>query len=204
MTLRRRTAIAVLTACTVAVVVLYFTLQGIMAARFTTLERQKANQDLGRASNALQQEIASVDMLVGDWAPWDDTYQFVQDGNAEFIASNLEASTLVNLGVNFIIFVDPAGQIVYSKAVDLSSETETPIPTGLEQYATGEGLLARHASETSSIAGILVLPEHPTLVASQPILTSQKEGPIAGSLIMGRYLSSEEVQKLSQVTDLSL
>ena len=204
MTLRRRTAIAVLTACTVAVVVLYFTLQGIMAARFTTLERQKANQDLGRASNALQQEIASVDMLVGDWAPWDDTYQFVQDGNAEFIASNLEASTLVNLGVNFIIFVDPAGQIVYSKAVDLSSETETPIPTGLEQYATGEGLLARHTSETSSIAGILVLPEHPTLIASQPILTSQKEGPIAGSLIMGRYLSSEEVQKLSEVTDLSL
>jgi len=203
-TLRRRTALAVLTACTVAVVVLYFTLQGIMAARFTTLERQKANQDLGRASNALSQDIASVEMVVGDWAPWDDTYRFVQDGNAEFIASNLETSTLVNLGVNFIVFVDPAGQIVYSKAVDLSGETETPMPAGLEQYAAGEGLLARHTSETSSIAGILVLPEHPTLVASQPILTSQKEGPIAGSLIMGRYLSSEEVQKLSEVTDLSL
>jgi two-component sensor histidine kinase/sensor domain CHASE-containing protein len=203
-TLRRRTALAVLIACTVAVVVLYFTLQGILAARFTTLEREKANQDLGRASNALNQDIASVEMVVGDWAPWDDTYRFVQDGNAEYIASNLEASTLINLGINFIVFVDPAGQIAYSKAVDLSNETETPLPAGLEQYATGEGLLARHTSETSSVAGILVLPEHPTLVASQPILTSQREGPIAGSLIIGRYLSSEEVQKLSEVTDLSL
>lgn len=204
MTLRRRTALAVLIACTVAVVVLYFTLQGILAARFTTLEREKANQDLGRVSNALNQDIASVEMVVGDWAPWDDTYRFVQDGNAEYIASNLEASTLVNLGINFIVFVNPAGQIAYSKAVDLSNKTETPLPAGLEQYATGEGLLARHASETSSVAGILLLPEHPTLVASQPILTSQREGPIAGSLIMGRYLSSEEVQKLSEVTDLSL
>ncbi len=204
MTLRRRTAIAVLTACIVAVVVLYFTLQGILAARFTTLERQKANRDLGRASNALSQDIASVEMVVGDWAPWDDTYRFMQDRNTEYVASNLEASTLINLGISFIVFVDPAGQIAYSKGVDLSNETETPLPAGLEQYATGDGLLATHTSETSSIAGILVLPEQPTLVASQPILTSQKGGPIAGSLIMGRYLNWEEVQKLSQVTDLSL
>ena len=101
MTLRIRTALAVLAACTVAVVVLYFTLQGILAARFTTLERQKANQDLGRASNALSQEVASVEMIVGDWASWDDTFRFVQDGNAEYIASNLEAATFVNLGINF-------------------------------------------------------------------------------------------------------
>jgi two-component sensor histidine kinase/sensor domain CHASE-containing protein len=204
MTLRRRTALAVLIACTIAVIVLYFTLQGILAARFTTLERQKANQDLGRASNALSQDIAGIETVVRDWAPWDDTYRFVQDRNAEYIASNLEASTLVNLGISFVLFVNPAGQIVYSKAVDLSSETETALPAGLEQYATGETLLARHTSETSSVAGILVLPEQPAIVASQPILTSQKEGPIAGSVIMGRYLSSEEAQMLSQVTDLSL
>jgi two-component sensor histidine kinase/sensor domain CHASE-containing protein len=203
-TLRVRTALAVVTACTIAIVVLYFTLQGILAARFTTLERQKANQDLGRASNALNQDMASVEMVVGDWAPWDDTYQFVQDQNEGYIASNLETSTLTNLGINFMVFVDPAGSIVYSKAVDLSTEAETPLPAGLEQYASGESLLARHTSETSSIAGILVLPEHPALVASQPILTSQKQGPIAGSLIMGRYLGPEEVQKLGQVTALSL
>ena len=62
MTLRIRTALAVLAACTVAVVVLYFTLQGILAARFTTLERQKANQDLGRAFNVLNQEVNSVEI----------------------------------------------------------------------------------------------------------------------------------------------
>ncbi len=189
MTLRIRTALAVLAACTVAVVVLYFTLQGILAARFTTLERQKANQDLGRASNVLNQEVDSVEMIVGDWASWDETYRFVQDGNAEYVASNLEATTFVNLGINFLVIVDPSGQIVYSKAVDLSSGTETALPAGLEQYVTGESLLARHTSVTSSVAGMLVLPEHPTITASQPILTSDKQGPIVGSLIMGRYLS---------------
>jgi len=203
-TLRVRTALAVVTACTIAIVVLYFTLQGILAARFTTLERQKANQDLGRASNALNQDIASVEVVVGDWAPRDDTYQFVQDVNQEYIAGNLETPTLVNLGISFVVFVDPAGQIIYSKAVDLSNETETALPTGLEQHVNGGSLLVQRAGETGSIAGMLILPEHPTLVASQPIVTSQREGPIAGYLIMGRYLGPEEVQKLSGVTDLSL
>ena len=102
------------------------------------------------------------------------------------------------------VIVDPSGHIVYSKAVDLSSETETPLPSGLETYVTGESLLARHTSVTSSVAGMLVLPEHPTITASQPILTSDKQGPIVGSLIMGRYLSPQEIQQLSEITDLSL
>ena len=54
------------------------------------------------------------------------------------------------------------------------------------------------------MAGLLILPEHPTIAASQPILTSAKQGPVAGSLIMGRYLSPQEIQQLSNITDLSL
>ena len=204
MTLRLRTALAVLAACTVSVVVLYFTVQSILVAHSATLEREKANRDLERASGALSQDIDGVEMAVGVWAPWDDTYRFMQDGNTEYIASNLNTPTLLNLSVDFVVYVDSAGQVFYSKAVDASNGTETPIPQGLDQYVNGAGLLAQHSSETSSIAGILLLPEHLALVASQPILTSQKEGPIAGSLVMGRYLDSEEVQKLSGAADLSL
>jgi two-component sensor histidine kinase/sensor domain CHASE-containing protein len=203
-TLRLRTALAVLAACTVAVVVLYFTLQGILAARFTTLERQKANQDLGRAFNILNQEVNSVEMIVADWASWDETYRFAQDRNAEYIAANLETTTFVNLGIDFLVIVDPSGQIVYSKAVDLSTGTETALPVGLEQYVTGESLLVHHTSQTSSVAGMMVLPEHPTVAASQPILASDKQKPIAGSLIMGRYLRQEEMQQITEITDLSL
>ena len=203
-TLRRRTALAVLAACTVAVVVLYFAVQSILASHSRTLEREKANRDLEQASNALSQEIATVETAVGVWAPWDDTYRFMQDGNAEYVASNLNTSTLLNLRVDFVVYVDSAGQVFYSKAVDASNGTETPMPSGLEQFVTGEDLLARHPSETSSVAGIMFLPGNLALVASQPILTTQHEGPIAGSLVMGRYLDSEEVQELSEVTGLSV
>jgi sensor domain CHASE-containing protein len=204
LTLRRRTALAILAMCTVAVVVAYFAVQSILANHSRTLERERAARDLEQASNVLSQEIATVETAVGVWAPSDDTYGFMQDGNADYIASNLNTSTLVNLRVDFVVYVDSAGQVFYSKAVDASSGTEVPMPSGLEQFVTGEDLLARHPSETSSVAGVMFLPGQLALVASQPILTSQREGPIAGSLVMARYLDSQEVQKLSEDAGLSL
>jgi PAS domain S-box-containing protein len=42
------------------------------------------------------------------------------------------------------------------------------------------------------------------LIASQPILTSQGEGPIRGALIMGRYLDSAEIGRVAEITHLSL
>jgi sensor domain CHASE-containing protein len=203
-TLRRRIALAVLASCTVAVVVLYFTVQSILAAHCATLEKRKAGQDIERALAALSQDVANIEGAVGVWAPWDDTYQFMQDGNADYITSNLNSSTLLNLSIDFIVYVNPAGQIAYSKALDSSNGAETPIPPGLEQFVTGEGLLSKHDSETGKVAGVLFLPEHLALVASQPILTSQKEGPIAGSLVMGRYLDLEEAQRISEAADLSV
>ena len=138
MTLRLRTALTVLAACGIAVVVVYFTLQAILVSHSKTLEREKAIRDLEQASNALSQEIATVETAVGVWAPWDDTYRFMQDGNAEYIASNLNTSTLLNLRVGFVVYVDSAGQVFYSKAVDASSGSEGPMPSGLEQFVTGE------------------------------------------------------------------
>jgi sensor domain CHASE-containing protein len=204
MTLRRRTALAVLAACIAAAVVLYFTIGSTLAGDAASLETQRANEDLDRASNALLQDVASINAAVGVWAPWDDTYQFMQDGNQEYIASNLNTVTLLNLDLDFIVYVDTDGQMFYSKAIDAASREETPLPSGLEQFVTGEGLLARHRSESGSVAGLLFLPNQLAIVASQPIVTSQHQGPMAGSLIMGRYLDENEVQRLSEITGLSL
>lgn len=204
MTLRRRTALAVLATCAVAAIVLYFSLQGIMAARFTSMETDRADQDLVRASAALDQDIAGLEMSVGNWAFRDDTYQFMQDGDADYIARNLGGSTFSRLGIDFVVFVTNGGQIAYSAAIDPSDGARAPILPSLEPHVSGSSPLARHAARDSSVAGILLLPEHAALVASRPVLPASGAGPVAGSLIMGRYLSDAEAQTLSLATDLSL
>ena len=54
------------------------------------------------------------------------------------------------------------------------------------------------------VRGLVMLPGGPMLIASRPILTSEEQGPINGALIMGRYLDLTEVERLAEVTQLSL
>ncbi len=204
MTLRRRTALAVLAACAAFVLIVLVNVQGNLAATAADLERQQAVHSLQLASNTLYQDVNTLNATVGVWAQRDDSYQFMQDGNAEFVTSNLNSAALLNLDVDFVVFIDPDGQVFYSKAVAAPGGEEASLPSGLTQFVTGDGVLARHSSETGSVSGLLFLQDDLVIAASQPIVTSQRQGPMAGALIMGRYLDESEVQRMSVLTGLTL
>jgi PAS domain S-box-containing protein len=103
-----------------------------------------------------------------------------------------------------MLFVNSSGQLVYGRAFDLQSEQEVPIPHSLEEYLNGSDLILNHPNKESHVDGVILLPEGPLLVASHPVLTSEYEGPINGTLIMGRYLDSVEVGRLGETARLSL
>jgi sensor domain CHASE-containing protein len=100
------------------------------------LEEQRTLESLQRALDTLSDDIAQLDRMAGDWAPWDDTYAFIQDANEDYIQSNLVDDTFINARLNLIAFVDRNGRIVYSKAYDFESKKETAVPQGLPDYLT--------------------------------------------------------------------
>lgn len=204
MTLRSKMILMICVTCAVSIATLFFIQQTILANRFARLEQQNTSQNLARATSAVLEDVSSVDTTVGDWAPWDDTYVFVQDGNTDYIANNLNDETLSNLGMNIMLFINNAGELVYGKAFDLENEAETPLPSSVLDLVASGSPLMELIGEQDSVSGILSLPEGPLLIAAQPILTSQKQGPIQGTLIMGRNLDSAEIARLADLTHLSL
>jgi PAS domain S-box-containing protein len=171
---------------------------------FARLEEQVIRRDVERALNALSDQVHTLDTMVFDWAAWDDTYAFIEDGNQDYVRSNLVDETFTSPRLNLMLFVDTSEQIVLGKAFDLEVEKEIPVPKSLQEHLSANSLLLRHPDTESSITGIVLLPEGPMLVASRPILTSEEAGPIRGTLIMGRYFAAPEVENLAKVTRLSL
>ena len=204
MTLHKKTLIIIGVTFIGLIVILYFISQNILLHSFAELEERNVHQNVERALSALSSELSSLEATAGDWASWDDTYHFIQDANTEYISSNLIDGTFINLGLNFMLFIDTTGQMVFGKAFDLHNEKEIPIPPSLQGHLSANDLLLRHPDEESSLTGIVLLPEGPVYIASQPILTSKDEGPIRGTLIMGRYLDSSGIDRLAEVTHLSL
>lgn len=204
MKLRRK--LVIFTAATVlcAIAVLYSTLHAVLEAQFVKIETEKMRQDANRALAALADEIVALDTIVEDWAAWDDTYAFVADVNQSYIDSNFVDSTFTNLQVNFVLLVNTNGAIVYSKGFSLEQEIAQPLPQSLVAHlAVGSPLWPRAISK-AGLAGILMLPEGPTLISARPILTSAGEGPARGIFVMGRFLNADRIQRLATLTRLRL
>ena len=204
MNLREKTLIIISITLVSLIIILYGISQTIIMGSFTELEEDLTRQNVKRVLNTLSDDLVNLDCTVNDWAAWDDTYTFIEDSNADYIESNLIDSTFVTLRLNIMIFVHSSGSIVLKKAVDLQEEMEMPFPQSLEQHISVNDFLVQHDSTESSLAGFLLLPEGPLMVASRPILTSNDEGPIRGTLMMGRYFDAAEIERLQEITQLSL
>ena len=204
MTLRRKTLLFICVTFVILIWILHAISQNILLDSFAQLEEQNTQQNVERVLNTLSNDLSSLATTTSDWASWDDTYAFIEDTNTDYIDSNLTDGTFTELRLNFMLFINTSGQVVFSKAFDLHDEEDIPIPQSLQGHLSAHDLLLYHPETESSIEGIILLPEGPVLVASQPILTSDDEGPIRGALIMGRYLDSAEIDRLAEMAVLSL
>ena len=204
MTLRKRTFGLVSLTLAALMAILYVVSRITLSAGFSQLERDGTYREAQRVLGALSTRIDALDTTTWDWAAWDDTYQFIEDANPEYIESNLVDSTFIALQLNLMLFVDASDDIVFGKAFDLQNEEEVSIPQSLRGHVSSDGLLLHHADTESHLAGILSLPEGPLLIAAHPIVTSEDEGPIRGTLIMGRYLDDTEIQRVAESALVSL
>lgn len=176
----------------------------ILGRHARALEQRHVRDHVQQAQRALQNTLNSLDAITYDWAAWDDTYAFVQDRDPAYVESNMVDSTFTGLGIHLMCILDTEGRVVFGKAVDLEEEVEVPLPEGLWKHLTPGSPLLHHPDTGSHLAGILLLPEGPMLVASRPILTSDDEGPIRGTFIMGRFLDEDYLGELGQLVGFSL
>jgi len=131
MTLRKKALMTVGITITGLLIILYFISQITLVRGFTELEEQHTRQNVERALSALSNDLLTLDAIVGDWASWDDTYDFIEDANDEYIESNLIDGTFTELRLNLMLFINSSGQIVFGKAFDLYNEEEITIPQSL-------------------------------------------------------------------------
>ncbi|GAK58452.1 integral membrane sensor signal transduction histidine kinase [Candidatus Vecturithrix granuli] len=176
----------------------------IVLDSFTKIEENSVKKQLQLTRRLIDNDLANMSKTLGDWAQWTATYDFMAGTYSDYIAENLMDSTFVTLKLHLILFLDINGTLVLGKAVDIDKGEEVPLSEHLKKVLNPENPLLRHASKTSIKTGILNLPEGPLLVVAHQILTSEGEGPALGTLIMGRYLNTEEIERLAQLTNLLL
>ncbi len=205
MTLRTKTLLTVSLILAALVVVLYFYSQNRLVEDYETLERQLVERNVQRAVNLIEDETSVVENSVIDYAVWDDTYQFIQDGDLSYVRRHLSDDTFISQRVNLMIFLDNDRKVVYSKALDITQVnavigTDRAVVTALAENPQ----LNHFDSPSGSQTGLIILPQGAMLVASAPILPSERNAPILGTLIWARYLNQTEIDRLGDVVQIDL
>jgi len=204
MTLRKKTLLIVGLTLVGLLVVQYAISTTILLGGFANVEEQNTRRNVERVLDAYTDELDQLGVTTSDWATWDDTYAFIEDGNETYIKTNLTDTTTARLGLNMIAYVHSSGRIVFSAGFGPKTTKDTPIPQGLLAHLAPGDLLLNHPDRPNGLMGIVLLPEGPLLVTARPILTSEGNGPSRGTLIMGRYLDDATVEHLAARTHVEL
>src|SRR5437867_1181657 len=175
--MKLRTKILIITSATFAglLVGLYISSRVIVLSGFGDIEQRDAGENVQRVQRAISEDTNRISSITGDWAAWDDTYQFIGDANGAYIASNMVAGTFTNLNVDTMLFVNTDGRVVYSRSVDLKTHAQSDLTPESQAELLANKAIYQHTSPESSLSGVLLLPDGPMLVASRPILTSDRQ-----------------------------
>jgi PAS domain S-box-containing protein len=205
MTLRKKTLFAIGTTLIGLNTVLYAVSSAVLSNHSASAEEQDIRRSVKETLNIFAQHQNQFVDRWNDWSQWDDVYTFIEDRNPDFIKKNLIDSYLIKEQVNLVVFAPTSGHIVFSKYFTPEKNNKVPLPEEIRKHlSVGKLLFGKDANPKSRLAGIIMLPEGPMLISTQPSLNSAGEGPAGGTIVWGQYLTEAKLKELAELINLSL
>lgn len=170
---------------------------------FRDLEQDRMRQRADRFVLTLSDRMRPLTAAVGDWAPWDELYDFVETRSPDFVDANISAIGFKNLGLSFLIIVDNEGELVDGWQLDPIGEKVIPVDPADVARLGKMGYFPQTDPE-GRLTGQMLLNLRVCSIAAFPILNSRREGPVRGTIIGGTYFGLEEIERVERASEFQL
>ncbi len=158
------------------------------------VELRGAGESARRVEALVEDDAGQLELLVRDWATWDDTWYYIEDRDPAYERSNLgQAESIDLLGLSALMILDARGVVVFE-----SSKAPDWLPDMRALYR-GEPPPGPEGSRGLAIAGGRI-----HLVASRPVLRGDGSGPVRGTLVMARLVDQARVARYSRLSGLAV
>ncbi|MBC7765670.1 MAG: hypothetical protein H7Y41_04215, partial [Hyphomonadaceae bacterium] len=160
-------------------------------------EKSGLQQSLSEVHLLIQDQIDAINKTTGDWALWDDTYQFSFDHNQRYIDDNLNIATLSNLEINLFAIVvnnEVKQLLMCDYKTQKFREVTAEISEAFNQY---KPLFVVGNREIT--AGLISLDHKPYMISVRPITDSKLTAPKNGVLVMGKMVDSVALDKINRL-----
>ncbi len=171
----------------------------LIIPEFIALEEQEADKKMGAISDALQRESFHLGNQACDWAVWDSMYEYVASPSTDFATSNFRHESLAASGIDLVYVCDNSEKIIWGSAMDPQQNQMLSLPE-FEQDKLRQHRALFDFSSADYVFGLMNTSKGVMLVGSHQILTSAKKGPVRGTVILGRFITSSILEKIAEQT----
>ena len=204
MKIRIKTWIALIITMLCLIAMLHFVSESIILSNFKQLEQNQVSNIVGQVQVALTDELNRYQNRVVTWAQMDNVTSFLEQQEQSFDNSNKAIAAWVDLGVNYLLAYDKTGNYLTGFGFNLNSYQKEPVPKSLIDEIKATPVIWEQTNVDSLTSGIILIPTGALIVASSPISSNKVGEPAVSTLIMARFLDSEETAALSRTVQLPI
>lgn len=183
-------AIIVTTICLLLIIQVFS--NSVVQTQCLNIEQSEVQQAISRIQQAVTNRYTQIGTEVLSWSQLNSTYEFMQNLNTnEYNATYLTVSSLDNLDINFVIFLNVEGDFVTGMGLNLTTLQPIPIPPDIITKVSSDSLIWNLGIAVNSpTSGFISTLQGPLMFASSPILMTNGAGPSQGVLVFGKYFNS--------------
>lgn len=202
MSIRAKTTISFFVLSVVAIGLSIWAISAQLMSGFQTIELDRAKENQSQVKEAFYREIVNTETKVSDWSQWDDTYEFVTQPNREYIASNLNDASLVQLKIQGILFIKNR-QVEYAALLDPQTHTPATMSAALAEHATSSALLSSLTTSEAVKSDVAIIDNLPVILSARGVFMSDGDGPSPGQIVFVKYVTPVLIQELRDTTRLN-
>ncbi|EHM09381.1 HD-GYP domain-containing protein [Thermanaerovibrio velox DSM 12556] len=205
MTVRSKALWAMISFCVLFFAVFALTYRWSMLQEADRADQISLGQDLNRIYMTLKQEQRELLRITRDWANWDDTYDFVQNGTFRFLDASLSPEKMaLTIQVDDLAVAMQSGHILFTRSLMPGTLKPRETPYNLPGLFKPQGPLFPPTVPDEGRVGFMWLGRYPAIVAAYPIRDSKEQMPRTGLFFVSRSLQGERLRKIADITQLNI
>lgn len=140
------------------------------------------------------QKLNNYNGIVKDWGHWDETYEYMNNNNPDYVYSNLTEEDFINLDVSFMILAKDETNIE-KKYYDHTQQTFIEFPPDFFEYFNQ---FAQKAKLKDDTYGLFNLGDAFYFIATSDVTDSLLQKSPSGKLIIGRLVDEGFISKIEE------
>ncbi len=194
-----KVAVSVILVGAIGFALIFAALTTVILPRFDALEQQTADRHIQQVQTGLNDHAKRVETSARDYGVWDDSYNFMETGDAQFRDRTLSVSALINLEISGMAYAQMDGTPVFARWIDQEAEKNSPELTQEFNKLVQSIVRYEKIGETESLRFYARIGGKIAAIGAARIVHSDGTGSPNGYTVMARELTDQELSEMTQL-----